>query len=79
MLVGNNMVKQCEGGWRFPVVLTSKPHQEVIDDIYLFVWLMCVSYRQLNQVTNPFEYPIGRFNTAIEDLVDAAGELLFCV
>ena len=38
---------------------------------------MCVSYRGLNMVTQPFEYPIGRCDAAIEDLGDSAGTLYF--
>ena len=46
-------------------------------DIDKFVWRMSVSYRDLNKVTNPFEYPIGQCNSAIEDLGDASGILFF--
>ena len=38
---------------------------------------MCVSYQQLNWVTNLFEYPIGRCDTAIEDLGYSDGEVFF--
>ena len=74
ILLHNDWVEQCEGGWGSICVLAPKPHQEGIDDIDQFVWRMCVSYRGLNKSTNPFEYPIGRWDSAIEDLGDAAGE-----
>ena len=77
MLVGNDWIKQCEGGWGAPIVLALKPHQETLDNVDKFLWRMCISYRQLNRVTNPFEYPIGQCNTAIEYLGDSAGELFF--
>ena len=56
------------------------PFTESIDNIDDFVWRMCVSYRGLDMVTQPFEYPIGRYNAAIEDLGDSAGILwLICL
>ena len=36
-----------------------------------------MSYRALNKVTAPFQYPIGRCDDAIEHLGDGAGVLLF--
>ena len=38
---------------------------------------MCVSYRALNKIINPFEYPIGRCDDAVENLGDGAGRLYF--
>lgn len=38
---------------------------------------MCVSYRGLNKVTQLFEYPIGRCDTAIEDLGDTSSIFYF--
>jgi hypothetical protein len=38
---------------------------------------MCVSYRRLNSVTLPFEYPIPRCEDAIDDCGDSAGKLFF--
>ena len=38
---------------------------------------MCVSYRHLNQVTLPFEYPIPRCDDAIDNFGDSAGHLHF--
>ena len=29
---------------------------------------MCISYRGLNKITNPFEYPISRCDVVIEDV-----------
>ena len=73
-----NFIIHCmEGGWGSPIVLAPKPHQEQINDIKDFIWRMCVSYRGLNKVTNPFEYPIGRCDAAIEDLGDGSGFLYF--
>jgi hypothetical protein len=57
--------------------LAPKPHQEDVDDINDFIWRMCVSYRKLNSVTLPFEYPIPRFEDAIDDFGDSAGKLFF--
>eukprot|EP00978_Attheya_sp_CCMP212_P015878 scaffold41044_cov68-Attheya_sp.AAC.3 len=47
------------------------------NDIEAFVCWLCVSYRKLNTVTLPFEYPIPRCDDAIEDLGDGAGRLHF--
>ena len=77
VLKGNDWIENCEGGWGSPIVLAPKPHQESADDIDDFVWRMCVSYRGLNMVTQPFEYPIGRCDAAIENLGDSAGMLWF--
>ena len=38
---------------------------------------MCVNYRELNKVTSPFEYPIGRCDDAIDNPGDGAGKLYF--
>jgi hypothetical protein len=57
VLLDNGWIYQCYGQWGSSVVLAAKPHQEHIDDITDFIWRMCVSYRCLNQVTIPFEYP----------------------
>ena len=38
---------------------------------------MCVSYRRLNQITLPFEYPIPRCDDAIDNFDDSAGRLFF--
>jgi len=47
------------------IVLAAKPHQEDITDITKFIWRTCVSYRKLNSVTKPFEYPIPRCDDAV--------------
>ena len=38
---------------------------------------MCISYRELNKVTQSFEYPIGLCDDAIEYFGDASGILYF--
>ena len=58
VLLHNGWICVCEGPWGSSIVLAAKPHQEHISNIYDFVWRMCVSYRRLNQITLPFEYPI---------------------
>ena len=40
---------------------------------------MCFSYRALNKVTLPFQYPIGRCDDAIESLGNGAGRLYFSI
>ena len=77
-LLDMGWIKECNsGGWCSPIVLAPKPHQEHIVDIKDFVWRMCISYRGLNKITNPFEYPISRCDIVIEDLGDGSGVLYF--
>ena len=77
-LLDMGWIKHCDtGGWCSPIVLAPKPHQEHVTDIDNFVWRMCVSYRGLNKITNPFEYPISRCDIVIEDLGDGNGIIYF--
>ena len=64
-LLDNDWIEECGGAWGSMIVLAAKPHQEHIEDIKNFIWRMCVSYRGLNKVTKPFEYPIPRCDDAI--------------
>jgi hypothetical protein len=73
VLLANGWIHPCKGPWGSSIVLAAKPHQEHVTDIDDFVWRMCVSYRRLNQVTLPFEYPIPRCNDAIDNFGDSAG------
>ena len=72
-LLDNNWIKECGGPWGSMIVLAPKPHQEHVTDIKDFVWRMCVSYRQLNSITKPFEYPIPRCDDAVDSLVTCIG------
>ena len=65
----NNWIEEEFGPWGARIVLAAKPHQEHVLDIKDFIWRMCVSYRQLNSVTRPFEYPIPRCDDAISIMV----------
>ena len=64
-LIANDWIDECGGAWGSMIILAVKSHQEHINDMNKFVWRMCVSYRVLNWVTNPFEYPIPRCDDAI--------------
>jgi hypothetical protein len=77
VLLSNGWIRECYGPWGSSIVLAAKPHQEHILDIQDFVWRMCVSYRRLNQVTLPFEYPIPRCDDAIDNFGDSNGRLYF--
>ena len=77
VLLDNGWIRPCFGPWGSSIVLAAKPHQEQVTDINEFVWRMCVSYRRLNQVTLPFEYPIPRCDDAIDDFGDSNGRLYF--
>jgi hypothetical protein len=77
VLLANGWIRKCYGPWGSLVVLAPKPHQESVVNIEDFIWRMCVSYRRLNSVTLPFEYPIPRCEDAIDDFGDSAGKLFF--
>jgi hypothetical protein len=77
VLIHNGWIRLCSGPWGSTIVLAAKPHQEHIFDIAEFIWRMCVSYRRLNQITLPFEYPIPRCDDAIDNFGDSAGRLFF--
>ena len=64
----NNWIRPCSGAWGSMIVLAPKPHQEHIVDIHDFIWRMCVSYRRLNSVTKPFQFPIPRCDDSINIL-----------
>ena len=68
-LLKNDWIEECFGPWGSSIVLAAKPHQEHVIDIKDFVWRMCVSYRKLNSVTKPFQYPIPRCDDAITMMV----------
>jgi hypothetical protein len=76
-LLNNGWIEQCGGAWGSPLVLAPKPHQETITNIDDFVWRMCVSYRKLNSVTLPFEYPIARCDDSLDNFGDSHGQLWF--
>ena len=71
-LLGNDWIELCFGPWGSAIVLAAKPHQEHIENIEDFIWRMCVSYRKLNSVTKPFQYPIPRCDDAISIMVVGA-------
>jgi hypothetical protein len=77
-LLDNDWIYECEGPWGSLIVLAPKPHQEHIDDINKFIWRMCVSYRQLNAITKPFEYPIPRCDDAITILI-VGGKAIYII
>ena len=68
-LLNNDWIELCFGAWGSSIVLAAKPHQEHVLDIEDFIWRMCVSYRKLNSVTKPFQYPIPRCDDAITIMV----------
>ena len=56
-------------------MLAAKPHQEHIKDIDNFVLRMCVSYRKLNAISKPFEFPIPRCDDAIA-IIDTGSQYI---
>ena len=78
-LLHNDWIERCGGAWGSMIVLAPKPHQEEVTDINKFVWRMCVSYRKLNSITEPFEYPIPRCDDAVSILGLQAGEHLYFI
>lgn len=67
-LLANEWIRPCKGAWGSLIVLAAKPHQEYVTNIDDFIWRMCVSYRKLNEVTKPFEFPIPRCDDSIISL-----------
>jgi hypothetical protein len=76
-LIANGWIRKCYGPWESLAVLAPKPHQMDVENIEDFIWHMCVSYRELNSVTLPFEYPIPRCEDAIKDFGDSACKQFF--
>ena len=74
-LLINGWIEKCGGPWGSMIVLAQKPHQEHITNISDFIWRMCVSYRKLNAVTKPFQFPIPRCDAAIVILGCGADEI----
>ena len=74
-LLDNKWIDRCEGPWGSMIVLAQKPHQEEVQNIDDFIWRMCVSYRRLNAVTKPFQFPIPRCDDAITILGDGADKI----
>jgi len=68
-LLNNDWIELCFGAWGSSIVLAAKPHQEHVLDIEDFIWRMCVSYRKLNSVTKPFQYPIPQCDDAITIMI----------
>ena len=77
-LINNIWISRCRGPWGSQIVLAQKPHQEHITSIDDFIWRMCVSYRALNAVTKPFQYPIPRCDDSVTFIANGAnGEMYF--
>ena len=74
-LEANGLITDFEGSWDSLLLLATKSHQESCDDINIFVWRLCVSYRPLNRTTLGFKFPILRCSGSIEDLDDSRGSL----
>ena len=76
-LIHNDWIEPASGPWGSMIVLAPKPHQDEVTNISDFVWRMCISYRKLNAITLPFEYPIPRCDDAIDDFGEGHGRLYF--
>ena len=63
----NGLISDDFGPWGAIIVLAAKPGQYNVP-WEKFKWRLCVSYRKLNQVTKPFQYPIPRCNDAVEEI-----------
>ena len=65
VLLKNVWIEKCGGPWGSSIVLGARPHHEHIQNIDDFIWRMCVSYRKINGITKPFEFPIPHWYDAI--------------
>jgi hypothetical protein len=77
VLLDNGWIRLRFGAWGSSIVLAAKPHKKQVTNIDEFVWCMCVSYRQLNQVTLPFKYLIPCCDNAINNFGDSNARLYF--
>lgn len=57
-VLNNDCIEEYAGACGSQIMLAAKAHQENITDIEMFIWHMCVSYRDLNRITRLFEYLI---------------------
>ena len=64
------IIEDDDGPWGSPVVLASKPDQAHVHWSE-FVFHLCISYRMLNMVTQPFTFPITRCDKAVERVDEA--------
>ena len=74
-LLGNTWINRCEGSWGSIIVFAQKSHQANIINVADFIWSMCVSYRRLNTITKPFQFPIPRCDDAIIILGNGVGSI----
>lgn len=64
------IIEDGDGPWRSPVVvLASKPDQVHVQWSE-FVFRLCILYRMLHTVTQPFTFPITRWDEAVESVGD---------
>ena len=77
-LDASGLITDCTGPWGSLLLLAPKPHQEDCNDVKVFIWRLCVSYRPLNGITRSFEFPISRCADSIEELGDSCG-ILFII
>ena len=64
-LLSNRWSKQCKGPWGSLIVILAKPHQQHVTNINNLIWRICDSYRKLNVVTKPFQYPIPQCDESV--------------
>ena len=74
-LLGLKWIEECGGPLGGMIVLAQKSHQEHVNTTDDFVWRMCVSYRKLNSITKPFQFPIPRCDDAVMILSWGAGNI----
>ena len=76
-LLKNGWARQCGGPWGSLIVLVAKAHQEKVNNIDNFVWCLCVSYRALNGITKPFQFPIPRCDDSVYMLGNGSTKIYF--
>ena len=64
-LLNNVWIEKCGRPWGGSIVLAAKPHQEHIQNIDDFIWIMCVSYRKRIGIDKHFGFPIPCCDDAI--------------
>ena len=64
-LLANGWPKWYKGPGAYLIVISDKPHQEHDTNIDNFIRRICISYRKLNGVTKPFQWPIPKCDNSV--------------
>ena len=75
ILFHNSHIMYCKKHYGARIILTTKLHQETVENVKDFSWRICDSYRIFNAVTRPFQFQIGQWNDELDDIGDNYGQI----